>query len=344
MPNNEVNLSIDTRSIIKVLAILLIAFALFLIRDILLIILTAIVIASAVEPGIRFCIKYRMNRIFSALLIYILVAFFFIAALYFLLVPILLESSNFLSTIPEYTRNIATATTTNPLLSSITSTLSIPDLVNQINTTLLHVSSGFLGTIDVVFGGALAFVLTIVLSFYLAVQEDGVAKLLRLVTPYKNEKYVISLWKRTQEKIGFWIQGQLILAVIVAVLAFLGLTLLGVSNALLLAFIVGVLEIIPVFGPIISAVPATIIAFNDSGFTLAALTAGLFVIIQQFEAHLIYPLVVRKVVGVPPIISIIALLVGAKLAGFLGIVLSIPIATLIMVLVDDFEKSKHALE
>ncbi len=135
-------------------------------------------------------------------------------------------------------------------------------------------------------------------------------------------------------------QGQLLLAVIVGVLVFLGLTIMGVPNAILLAFIAGVLEIIPIFGPVLSAVPAVIIAFGAGGFGLAALVAGLFVIIQQFEAHLIYPLVVKKVIGVPPIVSILALVIGAKLAGFLGLILSVPLATALMVLVEDLEKSR----
>jgi predicted PurR-regulated permease PerM len=340
MESRETRFVIDTRSVVKTVAILVLAFALFIIRDVLLIVLTAIVIASAIEPGIRFCVRHKINRIVSALVLYIVIAAFFLSALYFLFVPLLTESSTFLTSFPEYTQTIATATSSNAFINSIASTFSIPDMINQINTTLIHVSSGFFGTIDVIFGGVLSFVLIIILSFYLAVQEDGVSKLLRIVTPVKDEKYIISLWKRSEEKIGLWIQGQLLLGVIVAVLAFLGLTLVGVSNALLLAFIVGVFEIIPVFGPIISAVPAIIIAFNDSGFGLAAITAGLFLVIQQFEANLIYPLVVRKVVGIPPIVSILALLVGAKLCGILGIILSIPVATALMVLVEDAEKKK----
>ena len=135
-------------------------------------------------------------------------------------------------------------------------------------------------------------------------------------------------------------QGQLLLAVIVAVLVFLGLTMLGVENALLLAFLAGIFEIIPLFGPILSAIPAIFIAFLDGGLSLVLLVIGLYIIIQQFENHLLYPLVVKKVVGVPPIISILALVIGAKLAGFLGILLSVPLATALIELLSDLEKRK----
>src|SRR5690606_7750261 len=105
-----------------------------------------------------------------------------------------------------------------------------------------------------------------------------------------------------------------------------GLSLLGVRQALLLSFLTGMFELIPLFGAFLAAAPAIMFAFLDGGVSFALVVAGLFVIIQQFESQLIYPLVVKKVVGVPPIISILALVIGAKVAGFLGILLSVPLA------------------
>ena len=106
---------------------------------------------------------------------------------------------------------------------------------NRFPKSSLSFSSGFVNTISAVFGGVLSFVLIVVLSFYLAVQEDGVSNFLKVITPLKNEKYIISLWKRSQKKIGYWMQGQILLGVIVGVLIYLGLTILGVKNALLLS-------------------------------------------------------------------------------------------------------------
>ena len=117
--------------------------------------------------------------------------------------------------------------------------------------------------------------------------------------------------------------------------------ILGIQNALILAVLAGVLEIIPVFGPIISAIPAILFGFASGGLTMGLLVLGLFVIIQQFENHLIYPLVVKKVVGVSPIIVILALIVGAKFAGFLGILLSVPVTSALMEYIDDVDRDKH---
>ncbi len=186
----------------------------------------------------------------------------------------------------------------------------------------------------------MSFVLIIVFSIYFAVQETGIDDFLRVVTPVRHEKYVLSLWKRSQDKIGKWMQGQLLLGLIVGILIYLGLTILSIPHALLLAVLAGLFELIPVFGQFLAALPAVALAFSDGGVTGALFVIGLYVVVQQFEAHLIYPLVVKKVVGVPPLLVILALLVGAKLAGFLGILLSVPIAAAIQEFVSDIQKTK----
>ena len=135
-------------------------------------------------------------------------------------------------------------------------------------------------------------------------------------------------------------QGQLVLAIIIGMLVYLGLLIINIPNALLLATLAAAFEIIPLFGPILSSIPAIMIAFVAGGFPTALVVMGLYLIVHQFENQLIYPLVVKKVVGVSPIVSIIALAAGWELAGFIGLILSVPIAAVIIEFFDDFEKNK----
>jgi predicted PurR-regulated permease PerM len=339
-------LRIDTSTIIRVFLVAIAFYLLYFLRDIVLVILTSIVVASAIEPGTRWFLKRKIPRIFSVLFIYVTIVAVFVVAFYFIFVPLLNESTEFLRTIPEYSTSLSKATEpvestgSRSIFAGFSSTFTLPNIIDELNETVNDVSSGFFGTVDVIFGGILSFFLIVALSFYLAVQEDGVAKFLRIVVPLRHENYIIDLWKRSRRKIGLWMQGQLMLHVIVGVLVFLGLSLLQVKHALLLAFLAAVLELIPIFGPFLAAAPAVLIAFLGSGLTLALVVAGLYLVIQQFESQLIYPLVVKKVVGVPPIISILALVIGAKMAGFLGIILSVPLAAVLMELLDDWEKHK----
>ena len=226
-------------------------------------------------------------------------------------------------------------------VENLTKNLSVANVLNEVQGTFGVLSGDVAHVVTAIFGGLLNLVLIVVISFYLAVQEKGIENLLRIVAPSNKEKYLIDLWKRTQTKIGLWAQGQLLLGVLVGVLVFLGLMIFRVEYAFLLAILAAVFELIPVFGPILAAVPAMAIGFGHSA-TLGITITCFYIIIQQFENHLFYPLVVKKIVGIPSIAVIVALLVGAKLAGFLGLLLAVPAAVLLMEIADDLEKAKIA--
>jgi predicted PurR-regulated permease PerM len=324
---------ITTGSWVRGVLVVALAAALWIIRDIIMVILASIVIASAVEPAAGWAKKRGIPRLPSIIAVYVILGLIFAGLFYFLFIPLVGEISGFVAQLPEYVNSLDGTTPFGP-------SLNVNDILEQMNNLLLSFSQGVLSSASLFFGGITSFILIIILSFYLAVQEDGVGKFLKIITPWKQEKYIIDLWDRSRQKIGLWMQGQLLLAAIIAVLVYLGLLLLQVPHALLLAVTAGLFEIIPLFGPIIAAIPAILIAFGDGGTTLALLVGGLFLIIQQFENQLIYPLVVKKVIGVPPMVSILALLIGGKLAGFLGILIAVPLAAILMEFLSDIEKHK----
>lgn len=348
MEHKQETFYISTGSIIKTIVVILLFGVLFLLRDLVLVLLMSIVVASAIEPATQWLCRRRIPRLFSVILIYLIIIACIVGVVFFLLLPLLSESSDFLKNFPTYfnASTVLSNITSNQFLSSqpivagLKDGVGLEELIGEINTAISNISSNAFGTIAKVFGGILSFLLMAVLSFYLAVEEDGVGKFLKAITPIKHEKYIVALWKRSQRKIGLWMQGQLVLAIIIGMLVYLGLLIIGVPNALLLATLAAAFEIIPLFGPILASIPAILISFASGGFPLAFLVLGLYVIIHQFENQLIYPLVVKKVVGVSPIVSIVALVAGWQLAGFLGIVLSVPIATVFIEFFDDFEKDK----
>ncbi len=367
---------INSGTIARTFVVGLLFLLLWQLRDLALVILSAIVIASAIEPATKSLTKYGLNRLASVILTYGVVASLFFTSIYFILPPVLGDLSSFLSTVPDYVssseqiKQVANGQISNTAgkLSTLsddigtsqdvfsklvkrfnggsgqmTGASSIVDIINNVKDALSNVSSSFTGILSLIFGGVFSFIIIVILSFYFAVQEDGISNFLRVIIPDRHEDYVISLWTRTRNKIGYWMQGQVLLAVLVGVLAYLGLTVLGIKNALLFALLAALFEIIPLFGPILSALLPTISAFADGGLTSAVKVILLFVIIQQFENHLIYPLVVKKIVGVPPIFVVIALIAGAKIAGFLGVLLAVPIAAALTEYFIDIGKRKHSL-
>ncbi len=335
-------LTITTGSWVRGVLIILAAVALFILRDLVLVILVSIVIASAIEPAAVWAKKMSFPRLPTILGVYIITGILFAGLFYFLFLPLLGEISNFIRAFPEYSKALVSDPNLSNFFGSVTNSISAQSIADHINSFVSTLSTGVFTSATFLFGGVFSFVLIIVLSFYLAVQEDGVGMFLRVVTPWKQEKYILDLWDRSKKKIGLWMQGQILLAAIIAVLVYLGLLLVRVEHPLLLAVAAGMFEIIPLFGPILAAIPAILVAFTGGGMSQALIVAGLFVIVQQFENQLIYPLVVKKVVGVPPMISILALLIGGQLAGFLGIVISVPVAAVFMELINDLEKNKAA--
>lgn len=326
----------------KAVLIGVLVYILFLVRDLILVVLAGIVVASAIEPFTAWFAKYRIRRLPAVILIYLLLAAAFLSIFYFFVPELIRDATFFFSSVPEVVDNLKIW---NPLSESQKlvkglSSLSLREIFSQSSDFLSDQSAGLLRLVSAIFGGALSFVLVVVLSFYLAVQENGIVTFLRIVTPLRHERYVIGLWNRSQIKIGKWLQGQIILGMVVGVLVYLGLTILGIRNALVFAVLAMIFELIPLFGPILAAIPPILVGFADGGLTQGLLVVGLYLVIQQFENHLIYPLVVKKIVGVPPILVILALIVGAKLGGFLGLVLSVPIAAVIMEYIGDVERSK----
>jgi predicted PurR-regulated permease PerM len=348
MDLREQTIHISAGTVAKAIVVVLLFAVLFVLRDIVLVLLMSIVVASAVEPATLWFMRRGLPRLFSVILIYVSIALCFVGVVFFLLIPLLGESSIFLQNFPTYFNANTVANTianndflsSQPIISGLTNSLNIVHTVTQINNIINIIRTNAFGTVASFFGGLLSFFLMVILSFYLAVEDDGVGKFLKAISPIRHEKYIVALWKRSQKKIGLWMQGQLILAVIIGMLVYLGLLIIGVENALLLATLAAAFEIIPLFGPILASIPAILISFVTGGLPLALIVAGLYIIVHQFENQLIYPLVVKKVVGVSPIVSIIALVAGFELAGLIGVILAVPIAAAVIEFFNDYEKDK----
>ena len=350
MEDRGINISITAGTIVKAVLIIGVAWILIQLQSLLLDVLTAIVLASAIEPAVKALRKRKLPRVLAVLTVYLVLFGTFFVLFYFFLPSVLEDFATFVASVPTYldafTRTGAFNAYANILGVPAPSLLNVTDVMSGIRAALNlnGMFSNFFAAAAQISGGVFSFIIIIVFSFYFAVIETGVDDFLRIIVPKKHQLYVLDLWKRSQHKIGLWMQGQLLLALIIGILIYLGLTVLGVKHALVLAVIAGCFEIIPVFGPILSAVPAVVIAFVSGGVTLGIFTVALYVIAQQFENHLIYPLVVTRVVGVPPLLVILALIIGAQLAGFLGIILSVPIAATLQELAHDIESGKLAQE
>jgi predicted PurR-regulated permease PerM len=342
MPEKPIQITITPGTIVAAVLILLGFWLAWYLRDLLLVVITAIVLASAIEPATVRLMKWHVPRVIAVVLIYLL-TFTVLALLFYLVVPPLAKEANgFVTALPGY---LATLNITPPdglLLNGS----SLSQHAVQLQDLFTNTSGGIFTAASTIFGGVVSFVLIVVLSFYLAVQDQGIDEFIRIITPLRRHDYVLNLWRRSQRKIGRWLQGQILLSLLIGVLIWGGLVILHVRYAFLLGLTAAVLEIIPVFGSILSAVPAVILSFIDGGTSYALMVIAMYVVVNQLEGNLIYPLVVQKVVGVPPLIVILAIIAGWQLgdyfgSAFLGILIAVPVAAALQEYVSDVQKGKR---
>ncbi|MDZ7726452.1 MAG: AI-2E family transporter [Candidatus Campbellbacteria bacterium] len=332
--NNKTVISIDTATMIRAAVVVISILLLFVVRDILLILLVAVVLASAASPAVDLLVERKIPRVVSAGIIYATAIGMFVLFFYYF-VPILAsEVSGFLNSVPEYSSELSEVANSEDV-----EVLSLENLTEGIRNMMSNLTDGILGSIATVFGGLFNFILILTISFYLSIQKNGVDNFLAYVTPAQYSEYVANLWKNSQRKIGKWFQGTLVSSALVGLLVYTGLLILGVPYAFFFAVLSGLLNFIPIVGPTLMTIPAAIVGLVEGGLVLGVLVVVLFILVQAIEGNFVYPLVVGRAVGVSPIVIIMAVGIGAKLAGFLGVILAVPVSAVLVEFITDMQNS-----
>ncbi len=341
------SISINTGTIVRVVLVLLCVYLLWFLRDLALVVLTSIVIASFVESTVPHFKKIGINRVLGIVLLYF-VSIIILAGVFYLFAPLLItEIYNFATFISTYIPGVsflnyfqnAAFSGAKEIVSTLGSNFSIASLFSVSKAFILNLSGGFFQTLSVTFGSVFNFVLIILMSFYLSIQEKGIENFLRLIFPIQHENYVVDLWERSSRKIGFWVRGQMLIGLVVGVLIYLILSLLGIEYALLLAIITGVMEMVP-YGILVALIPTFAFSYLSNGLGSALMVTGAYIIVHQFEVFLFSPLIIKRIVGLSPIVIILSVLIGFELGGFWGAILAIPVAVIVMEFLGDIERNK----
>jgi predicted PurR-regulated permease PerM len=338
MDTKKVIIEFSYKSIFWVVGLIASLWLIIELRNILIALLLAFIFATAISPLINLLQKRGIPRPISISLVYI-----FLFSLLFLVVRLV---------VPPFAEQVSSIVDNRidyaSKVSSYFHTLS-PKIRESINTGLYE-SLGSLEKLDFssifssargIFSGVIEFILVLAISFYMLMNKRGVEDTITGYIPKQFQKKVTSLYRKIAQKMTFWLRGQIALAVIIFLVNLVGLSFLKVEYALTLALVAGLLEVVPVIGPIIAGVLAVTVALTQSP-VLALIVALWFILVQQLENHVIVPQVMKKSLGLSPIVVILALLIGGQLMGFVGILISVPIAAAIGVIVDEFIKNKEA--
>ena len=333
------NINISTQTFLKLIIVVFIIGFLYLVKEVLALIFISLILASAFDPWVDWFQRHKLPRGLAIIVIYVIIISAIATVIVLIVPPITKEVSQVANNFPLYYDKIMESYNYFRGATSSGVDSEIQQGLESLSASLPGAVTNVFSTIFSVFGGIISFFMILVITFYFTVEEEGLKKFLKSVSPSRYQPYIMQLMVRIQKKMGLWLRGQLILSLIIFALVFIGLSIMNVQYALLLALVAGVFEIVPFLGPTLAAIPAVFFGFLQSPF-MGMLVIGLYLIIQQLENHIIVPKVMGKSVDLNPLVIIVVILMGAKLGGFVGALLSVPVATALSVFLGDFFESK----
>lgn len=321
--------------------IILALWFLYLVRDVIALIFVSILIVSAIDPAIDWMQRKKIPRSLGVSIIYLVILAVISLSVSFLIPPLIEQSRDFSQKIPKFSQALSDFTNSFSIYFGNENIVGGQQTISGFSNEFSSLSGKIFTQTIGFFSSFISIIVILAMAFYMAVKENGIKNFIVSVTPEKHKQYAAHLTERIKVKMGKWMQGQLVLMVIIFALDFVGLTLLKIPYALALALFAGIMEVIPYLGPIISAIPGVILGFTISPLT-GLLSLLLYWLAQQFENYVVVPQVMKKAVGLNPITVIVALLIGIKLGGIFGAILAVPIAAAIGVVTDDLMKEKPA--
>lgn len=329
-------IDISWRTLWRVLFFLALAALIFSGLRVLLALFLAVVVSSGLEFVVNFLEKRGLPRTLGVILVFLAAAILFIVIFSVVLPLLVVDINSSLTTI----HNLARDSALRPFIDWETA--------ETVNAWAVRITEGFFknsspfGAVSNLFGGLALLASIIISSFYLSLSRDGVERFIRAVFPADSEEAALRIYERSRKRIGLWFRSQVVLSLTVGFMVFAALFFLGVKYAVLWAILAAIFEIVPFVGPILAGSAAVLSAFLSSPL-VAFYTLLAFVAIQQIENHILVPLVVGRTVGLHPVIVIAALLVGAEIGGFLGILVAVPAAVVLQEAVESWAGKKRAL-
>lgn len=332
-------ISISNSTLIKITLVFLVLVFAFLVRDILVMFLAALILAIAFDRPIDKLQNKGLPRAVAAIFVYAVILIVFVGILYFILPSLAVELRNIAVDYAGYFEQVFyPAEVLN--FQTVEESLNLRESLEKLTEFVTESAQTILGAIFAIFGGVLSFLIIIFIALFLNIQEKGVKKFLFYLAPEKHQDYVLSVFDKIQRQVSNWLWGRAGSSVLVGLSTFIGLQILGIPFSLTLATIAFLFNFIPFIGPAIAAVPAVLIALSES-FLLAVGVIILYVFINNIlEGFVFVPLLMKKAVNLNPAILIVLIMIGARLAGILGVIIAIPFAAIVSVVIEEYLTKK----
>lgn len=323
-------IEISYRTIVFIAVFSLGLWFLIQIRSILLALFISLIAAFTLNPSIKKLEKLKMPRWLAILIIYITVLGVVVIAVSGVIPPLVDQTTKLINSIPGFFSQFKVLGIDEKVIASQFSQFA------SIPSNVIKFLFGVFSNIVAILGIA-------VITFYLLLERPNFGRYLTYLFGLETGKELEEIIDEIEVRLGGWIRGELLLMTFVGLLSYLGLRIIGVSFALPLAILAFCLEIVPNVGPTVAAFPAILIGLTVSPVQALAV-AGLAFLVQQIENSLLVPKIMKSTAGVNPLISILSMAVGFKLAGVGGAILAIPTYIIISVILHKISTSKRFKE
>jgi predicted PurR-regulated permease PerM len=339
---STIRVEISPKTIFMIIGVIIGMLLLYKIRNIVMMIFIAIIIASAASGPITKLQNRNLPRWLSVAVVYVMALSITLLILSIVSVPLARQSINFAAGLPNMFAQLADFLNRIGYSLGIESEILETDYIKQaleqtyryfsdnIGDVVSAGTQGLAGVFQIlinIFGGLFAFVSILTIAIYISYDHDALIDILTGSIHDKDfRRRVSKLLKDIEEKLGSWMRGQLTVATISGMLTWLALSLLQIPYALPLALFTAILVNIPVFGATLSLVPALLVALATGNlFQVIGVTIA-YIVIQQVENNVVAPKVMSNAIGIRPLVVILAILIGAELAGVIGVLVAVPLA------------------
>jgi predicted PurR-regulated permease PerM len=330
-------LDISWKTIWKVVLTIGIAYLLFLVRDILILLIFSLILSVLLKSVIDFFHRGRVPYWIATLFSYILV-FGVIAGLLMISIPLILtEAREIVKSFPQY------LSTVGPILQTIgiQGLETMENFDQGLQVLLSKVAGNIFNSLSTIMGNLFSFSFILLMALFISLQENAIEDLLLFFSPRRYYRRILVAWNRSRKEVFHWFGTRIICSLFIAAAYFLVFQLFNVEAALILALIGGALDFLPYIGPLIAIALAGVSIGIQISWETAILIAGILFIVQFIEGHVFSPLLIRKFTNLPLYLILLALTVGGKLFGILGAFLAIPVTAAIYRFVIDLKRGDY---
>ncbi|MCL5011228.1 MAG: AI-2E family transporter [Patescibacteria group bacterium] len=336
MSSTSYKLHIDWSTIAKIGGLVVCLYVLYIIKSIIIWFVFALVIAILFNFLIDALERKKIPRLASAAVLYLGV-FALVGFFVYKTAPLMLyEMQDFMKNLPLYLKRIS------PFFEKLgVYYFQNPNILSDtLQQSLSKAGGSFGNALSAVFGGASSTALVLAMAFFISLERQFVEKLLGAFSPQRYKEYMFSLWRRARKKVSGWFLTRIIGVIFVGALTYIILMILDVKYAFILSVIAGFLDLIPVAGPLVAAVIlAAVTALNSTWQAVFVLVAFFF--IQQIENHILFPVLFKKLAGLPPVLVLASFAIGGELWGVAGAILGIPLAGVVYEVIKDYFAKKQ---